>query len=241
MNTVSIHPSVDNGIKKGDSGFTGGTLVCRCARDPVIVGDRYADRVQPRVRLHQMLETTRRDVLRRRRVCRATRSHQANANRLKIVDSVRRRSSVRRAGAAGFTCMAASRTRSHPFYGFDFVHAELSTENGWAAPDLAAFVSSVIETAVRDRRDGRRARAAEGAGLPPYDSLDPPLMDAITTRLAKRNGVLMTTSLHINGTTAVRHPPRTAAPARPTGMPHEKQKRMPASAACRTLDARPRG
>ena len=34
---VSIHPSVDGGIKKGSSSFTGGTLTCKCASDPVEV------------------------------------------------------------------------------------------------------------------------------------------------------------------------------------------------------------
>ena len=34
----------------------------------------------------------------------------------------------------------------HAFYGLDFVHPELSTETGWAAPGFAAFVSSIIES-----------------------------------------------------------------------------------------------
>ena len=32
---ISIHPSVDNGIQPADPNFTGGTLVCRCATNPV--------------------------------------------------------------------------------------------------------------------------------------------------------------------------------------------------------------
>src|SRR5713101_7260833 len=36
--TVHIHPSVDNGVKKGSSGFAGGTLVCKCKDKPVKVG-----------------------------------------------------------------------------------------------------------------------------------------------------------------------------------------------------------
>jgi S-(hydroxymethyl)glutathione synthase len=34
-----------------------------------------------------------------------------------------------------------------------------------------------------------RARLEE-LGLPPYDALNPPLMDAISTHVARRNGVL---------------------------------------------------
>ena len=35
--TVHIHPSVDSGVKPGAAGFSGGTLVCKCAQDPVKV------------------------------------------------------------------------------------------------------------------------------------------------------------------------------------------------------------
>ena len=34
---VSIHPSVDNGVKKGNPNFAGGTLTCKCAQAPVTV------------------------------------------------------------------------------------------------------------------------------------------------------------------------------------------------------------
>ena len=36
-NTISIHPSVDNGIKPRAKDFAGGTLVCKCADKPVKV------------------------------------------------------------------------------------------------------------------------------------------------------------------------------------------------------------
>ena len=35
--TVHIHPSVDNGVKKGSGSFAGGTLVCKCEDRPVKV------------------------------------------------------------------------------------------------------------------------------------------------------------------------------------------------------------
>ena len=34
---ISIHPSVDKGIRPGKDDFKGGTLRCRCANDPVTV------------------------------------------------------------------------------------------------------------------------------------------------------------------------------------------------------------
>ncbi len=34
---IKIHPLVDQGVKQGAAGFAGGTLTCRCTRDPVTV------------------------------------------------------------------------------------------------------------------------------------------------------------------------------------------------------------
>ena len=80
--------------------------------------------------------------------------------------------------------------QSHPFHGLDFIHTELSKESGWAAPEFAAFVSSVIESGAKpDQMDGIRARLTE-LGLVPYDCLSPALMDAIATHTAKAAGVL---------------------------------------------------
>jgi S-(hydroxymethyl)glutathione synthase len=81
--------------------------------------------------------------------------------------------------------------KAHPFYGFDFVHVELSKDKGWAAPEFAAFVSSIIETG-SVRPDGMaavRARLKE-LKLEPYDCLSPALMDAIATHTAKSKGTL---------------------------------------------------
>jgi len=70
------------------------------------------------------------------------------------------------------------------------VHAELSKEQGWAAPEFAAFCSSVIESGVApSRMAGIRSRL-KSLGLEPYDCLSPPLMDAIATHIAKASGKL---------------------------------------------------
>ncbi len=80
--------------------------------------------------------------------------------------------------------------RNHPFYGFDFIHPELSQEEGWAPPEFAAFVSSVIESGTDPARmPAIRARLRE-LGLEPYDCLSPALMDAIATHNAKASGAL---------------------------------------------------
>jgi S-(hydroxymethyl)glutathione synthase len=80
--------------------------------------------------------------------------------------------------------------KAHPFYGLDFVHVELSKDKGWAAPEFAAFVSSIIESGAKpDQMGAVRARLRE-LKLEPYDCLSPPLMDAIATHTAKAKGVL---------------------------------------------------
>ena len=80
--------------------------------------------------------------------------------------------------------------KEHPFYGLDFIHTERSNEAGWAPPEFAAFVSSIIESgASPDNMGAVRARLVE-LGLPPYDCLSPALMDAIATHTAKAKGVL---------------------------------------------------
>jgi S-(hydroxymethyl)glutathione synthase len=80
--------------------------------------------------------------------------------------------------------------KNHPFHGLDFVHVELSKEKGWAAPQFAAFVSSIIEAGAKpDSMGAVRARLKE-LGLTPYDCLSPDLMDLIATHTAKQKGVL---------------------------------------------------
>jgi S-(hydroxymethyl)glutathione synthase len=80
--------------------------------------------------------------------------------------------------------------KKHPFYGLDFVHTELSREQGWSAPEFAAFVSSIIESGADPAQMGAvRARLKE-LKLEPYDCLSPPLMDFIATHLAKASGAL---------------------------------------------------
>jgi S-(hydroxymethyl)glutathione synthase len=79
--------------------------------------------------------------------------------------------------------------KGHPFYGLDFIHTELSNENGWAPPEFAAFVSSIIESGANpDNMNSVRKRLKE-LGLEPYDCLSPALMDAIATHSAKAAGV----------------------------------------------------
>ena len=80
--------------------------------------------------------------------------------------------------------------KNHPFFGFDFFHTELSKEQGWAAPEFAAFVSSIIESGYPPAQMGAVRARLEELHLEPYDCLSPPLMDLIATHTAKAKGVL---------------------------------------------------
>ena len=94
------------------------------------------------------------------------------------------------APACGVHMYGRIENTKHPFYGLDFIHTELSKEQGWSAPEFAAFVSSIIESgAPPDQMGAVRARLKE-LRLEPYDCLSPPLMDAIATHVAKASGAL---------------------------------------------------
>ena len=80
--------------------------------------------------------------------------------------------------------------KNHPLYGFDFVHTELSKDDGWSEPTFAAFVSSIIESGANPKEMGAVRSRLRDLGLEPYDCLSPPIMDMIATHIAKQSGVL---------------------------------------------------
>ena len=114
----------------------------------------------------------------------------ANGQKLKVVDAS---AAIQRhaCSACGVHMFGRIENKNHPLYGFDFVHVELSKDQGWTAPDFAAFVSSAIETgaAKPEQMGAIRARLKE-LGLEPYDCLSPAVMDLIATHAAKAKGVL---------------------------------------------------
>jgi S-(hydroxymethyl)glutathione synthase len=187
-NAVNIHPAVDN-IKRPAAGFSGGTLSCLCASNPVTVeikGQVAHNHVcgctkcwKPAGALFSQVAVVGRENVR----------VTANEDKLQVVDpsTTIQRHACRDCGVHMY---GRIENTGHPFYGLDFVHTELSKESGWAAPEFAAFVSSIIEAGARPEEMGAvRARLTE-IGLPPYDALSPALMDAISTHVAKTRGVL---------------------------------------------------
>ncbi len=113
----------------------------------------------------------------------------ANEDKLEIVDpsAVIQRYACK---GCGVHMYGRIENENHPFYGLDFIHTELSNADGFAPPEFAAFVSSIIESGTKPSdMDAIRARLKE-LGLEPYDCLSPPLMDALATHTAKASGVL---------------------------------------------------
>jgi S-(hydroxymethyl)glutathione synthase len=113
----------------------------------------------------------------------------ANEGKLKVVDpsAAIKRYACRECGVHMYGRID---NQKHPFFGFDFIHTELSSDEGWAPPEFAAFVSSIIESGTNpDDMSAVRARLRD-LGLEPYDCLSPALMDAIATHTAKAAGVL---------------------------------------------------
>jgi S-(hydroxymethyl)glutathione synthase len=186
---IHIHPSVDQGVKPGSANFGGGTLVCKCAQVPVkvaIKGQVAYDHACGCTKCWKPAGATFSVVA---VVPRSNLSVTENADRLAVVDPS---AAIQRYACKGCGVHMYGRIENtkHPFYGFDFVHPELFQEQGWAPPEFAAFVSSVIESGVSpDRMAGIRGRLKQ-LGLEPYDALSPPLMDAIATHIAKASGAL---------------------------------------------------
>ena len=189
MANVSIHPAVDNGVKPGSPNFAGGTLACKCASNPVevsVTSQCAYNHVcgctkcwKPAGALFSQVAVVPRDKLRVSK----------NADKLKVVDA---NAAIQRYACTGCGAHLYGRieNKDHPFYGFDFVHTELSNDSGWSAPEFAAFVSSIIESGFPPARMGEvRARLKE-LKLEPYDCLNPGLMDLIATNAAKKKGTL---------------------------------------------------
>jgi S-(hydroxymethyl)glutathione synthase len=186
---ISIHPAVDHGIKPAKPDFAGGTLVCKCAEAPVKVrinGQSAHNHVcgctkcwKPSGALFSQVAVVPRQNL----------SVVENEDKLQIADPS---AAIQRYACKGCGVHMYGRieNQGHPFYGLDFIHTELSPEDGWSPPEFAAFVSSIIESgAPPDQMGAVRARLRE-LGLEPYDCLSPALMDVIATHTAKSRGVL---------------------------------------------------
>jgi len=189
MAEISIHPAVDKGVKPGSPNFSGGTLVCKCASNPVevnITSQCAHNHVcgctkfwKPEGALFSQVAVVPRDKLRVSK----------NAEKLKVADA---NAAIQRHACTGCGVHMYGRIENtkHPFHGLDFIHTELSKEQGWAPPEFAAFVSSIIESGTPPSQMATIRSRLKELHLEPYDCLSPALMDAIATHVAKASGAL---------------------------------------------------
>jgi S-(hydroxymethyl)glutathione synthase len=189
--TFKLHPAIDRvqSYKRAhdDAGFTGGTLRCKCATDPVEV--RVDAQVafnhacgctkcwKPADALFSLVGVVSRDKV----------SVTAQAQKLQVVDDT---ATIRRHAckACGTHMYGRIENTAHAFHGLDFIHPELSSDEGWEAPGFAAFVSSIIEAGTPPSRLAEVRQTLLEKGLTPYDCLSPELMDLLATHAAKAAG-----------------------------------------------------
>jgi S-(hydroxymethyl)glutathione synthase len=182
----SLHPLIDNGLKKGRNNFPGGKLHCHCPSNKVevtITGNVLHNHAcgcsqcwKPSGALFAVISV----------VPVANLEVTANKDKLRIVDeSV---TILRHACKQCGVHLYGRIEKDHAFKGLDFVHVELSDDKGWQEPQFAAFVSSIIEQGYDPKgMDAVRSRFHD-LGLQTYDALSPPLMDALSTFTAKKSG-----------------------------------------------------
>lgn len=182
---ASLHPLVDNGLSKGDPNKAGGKLYCKCSGNRVEVSltsnvaHNHACGCskcwKPQGALFSVVAVVPRDKL----------SVTSNASKLHIVDSnaAIQRHACKECGVHMFGRLE----QEHPFKGLDFVHVELSDEQGWQEPQFAAFVSSIIEQGYEAEKMDDVRKKLNGVGLPTYDCLSPALMDLIAAFTAKQS------------------------------------------------------
>ena len=163
---VSIHPSVDSGMKPAAKNFAGGKLSCKCRQDAVevtVTGQVAHNHVcgcskcwKPAGATFSQVAVTPRDNLK----------VTANEGKLKVVDAS---AAIQRHACkdCGVHMYGRIENKNHPLYGFDFIHTELSQQPGWSPPEFAAFVSSIIESGANPEQMGAVRSRLRELGLEP--------------------------------------------------------------------------
>lgn len=180
---TGLHPLIDNGLTKGDPNFSGGTLECHCLNNRVQVkinGNVAHNHAcgcskcwKPSGALVSVVGVVPKENV----------SVVANKQKLHVID---RNAAIQRNACKECGVHLYGRIeQAHPFKGLDFVHAELSDEQGWQEPQFAAFVSSIIEQGYAPEKMGEIRGKLKSVGLESYDCLSPTLMDLIAVYTAK--------------------------------------------------------
>ncbi|MEC6798604.1 S-(hydroxymethyl)glutathione synthase [Photobacterium sp. S4TG1] len=183
---IKLHPAIDNGIKPTKKVFKGGLISCHCKKNKVTIkltGQTAHNHIcgcskcwKPKDALFSQIAVIERDNI---KVI-------ANDKKLIIIDEA---ATIQRHACkeCGVHMYGRIQNNNHPFYGLDFVHTELSNEQGWSAPAFAAFVSSIIETGTDPKSMSAIRERFNALGLNSYDCLSPDLMDAIAIHISKQS------------------------------------------------------
>lgn len=187
--TKSIHPAFDSGNKttpprSGIWGYLnnqpkpGGNLSCKCSSNPIVVkihsqvtNNHLCGCTQcwkPENSLFSQVALVARDKV----------EVTKNENKLAIVDESApiQRHACSKCGTHMF---GRVEDQSHHFYGFDFVHVELSKDDGWPAIQFAGFVSSIVESGTdASELDGIRKQITD-SGLKAFDEFSPEINEFI--------------------------------------------------------------
>lgn len=195
--TISIHPAVDSGINKkpptsniwrylSNKPQPGGKLQCKCSSNPVVVKvtataahNHLCGCTQcwkPKGALFSQVAVVPRDHL----------SVIKNADKLEILDEnvPIQRHVCRECGTHMF---GRVEDRTHHFYGLDFIHIELSKDEGWPPVQFAAFVSSIVESGTDAAELDAIREQIRNIGLEPYDEFSPQLNAYIASRDSSLN------------------------------------------------------
>ena len=191
MNQVSIHPLIDDGNNTSSEShdFCGGVLQCLCTNNKVEVSVNSQSSHnhacgctkcwKPADATFSIISVVPRDKV----------SISKHQGKLHIVDeyALIQRYACRDCGVHMF---GRIENKSHPFYGLDFIHTELSPQSGWSKVKFAAFVSSIIEGGTPPHKMSLIRNRLRELGLEPYDCLSPELMDVISIHAAKKAGII---------------------------------------------------
>ena len=132
--TISIHPAVDNGLKAAAANFAGGTLLCHCPdkKVAVAVASQCAHNHvcgctkcwKPAGALFSQVAVVPRDKVR----------VTANEDKLGVVDP---KAAIQRHACknCGVHMYGRIENEKHPFFGFDFIHTELSPSKAGPRPN----------------------------------------------------------------------------------------------------------
>ena len=193
----SIHPAVDDGIKLrpatrniwsyiSNKPKPGGALSCACSNNPVtikITSEAVHNHLcgcsqcwKPEGALFSQVAVVPRDKL----------NVTKNADKLKILDET---APIQRhvCSECGTHMFGRVEDKTHHFYGLDFIHVELSKDDGWPPIQFAGFVSSIVGSGVDSSELDEIRTQIRGLGLEPHDEFSPQLNDFIASRSSELN------------------------------------------------------